>query len=134
MTGKHAKGTKKRKRMEKGRRPSQEESRGRAFETEPVNQGHEKLIQWFQTVHFRKTLFGGVDEVQLWKKLEELDRLYEAALIEERARCDALLEEQKAASGAVISKYKRELEKLSQPEQDSGQAEPGDLPDREERG
>ena len=75
-----------------------------------------------------------MDEVQLWKKLEELDRLYEAALIEERARCDALLEEQKAASGAVISKYKRELEKLSQPEQDSGQAEPGDLPDREERG
>ena len=30
----------------------------------------------------------------MWKKLEELDRLYEAAISAERARYDALLEKQ----------------------------------------
>ena len=45
-----------------------------------VNREHEKLIQWFRTVKFRKVLIGGVDEAQIWKKLEELNKLYEAAI------------------------------------------------------
>ena len=36
-----------------------------------VNREHEKLIQWFRTVKFRKVLIGGVDEAQIWKQLEE---------------------------------------------------------------
>ena len=59
--------------------------------TQGINHEHERLIQWLKTVRFRKVLFGGVDERQLWKKLEELNRLYEAAISAERARYDALL-------------------------------------------
>ncbi len=61
-------------------------------ETPSVNTEHDKLLAWFQTVRFRKKLFGGIDEVYLWRKLEELNRLYESSLTAERARYDALLE------------------------------------------
>lgn len=57
-----------------------------------LNPAHQRLIQWFDTVRFRRTVLGGVDEVQLWKKLEELYVLYEEALTAERARYDALLQ------------------------------------------
>lgn len=30
---------------------------------------HKEIIKWFQTVKFRRTLFGGVDENDVWKKL-----------------------------------------------------------------
>ena len=44
-------------------------------------------------VIFKKySLLGGVDEVQMWKKLEELYGLYENAIRAERARYNALLE------------------------------------------
>ena len=78
--------------------PEMEES----METEScaVNREHEKMIRWLQTVKFRRVLFGGIDEAQLWKKLEELDRLYEAALREERARYGALLDAQKERDDA----------------------------------
>ena len=40
----------------------------------------------------QKTVVGGIDEVQMWKKLEELDQLYDAAIRAERARYNALLD------------------------------------------
>lgn len=57
---------------------------------------HEQLRihKWFTQVKFRKRMFGGVDEADLWKKLLELNALFDAALSAERARYDALLEEQ----------------------------------------
>ena len=64
----------------------------RIADTPSLNAEHDKLIQWFQTVRFREKLFGGIDEVYLWRRLEELNRLYESALTAERARYDALLE------------------------------------------
>lgn len=66
----------------------------KSTEFQPLNHEQEKLHRWLQTVKFRKVLFGGIDEAQMWKKLEELDRLYEAAISAERARYDALLEKQ----------------------------------------
>ncbi len=57
----------------------------------PLNHEHARLAAWFETVKFRKVLLGGVDEVQLWKKLEELNALFEAALSAERARYEGLL-------------------------------------------
>ena len=42
--------------------------------TEVINQEHKEIIKWFQTVKFRRTLFGGVDENDVWKKLQELFR------------------------------------------------------------
>ena len=56
----------------------------------------QEILEWLRKVKFRKKLLGGVDEVQLWKKLEELYGLYANAIRAERARYDALL----ALSGA----------------------------------
>lgn len=69
-------------------------NRTKLTEVSSVNAEHDKLISWFQTVHFRKKMFGGIDEEDLWRKLEELNHLYESALTAERARYDALLQTQ----------------------------------------
>ena len=47
-----------------------------------ISPEQEAIIQWFRTVKFRKNLLGGVDEAAMWKKLEELYALYEAAIRE----------------------------------------------------
>ena len=51
-----------------------------------ISPEQEAIIQWFRTVKFRKNLLGGVDEAAMWKKLEELYALYEAAIRAERTR------------------------------------------------
>ena len=57
-----------------------------------LNHQQAAIVKWLRQVRFRKTLFG-VDEADVWKKLAELNELYEAALSAERARYDALLQE-----------------------------------------
>ena len=66
--------------------------RGRPINTasEPLNHEQERIQTWLKQVRFKKAFFG-VDEVDLWKKVGELNSLYEAALSAERARYDALL-------------------------------------------
>lgn len=59
----------------------------------PLNHEQERIQKWLKQVRFKKTLFGGVEEADLWKKIAELNSLYEAALSAERARYDALIEE-----------------------------------------
>ena len=66
-------------------------------EAECISREQQEILEWLRKVKFRKKLLGGVDEVQLWKKLEELYGLYANAIRAERARYDALL----ALSGAV---------------------------------
>lgn len=56
-----------------------------------ISREQEEIVQWLRKVKFRKNLLGGVDEVQMWKKLEELYALYAAAIRAERTRYDALL-------------------------------------------
>lgn len=100
----------KKKRSEVAKRPSAEKKarsarpRRSSSQKGAVNREHEELIQWFQTVKFRKVLFGGVDEIQMWKKLEELNKLYEAAIRAERARYDALLLERTGAGEGTKSR------------------------------
>ena len=65
-------------------------------EGECISREKQEILEWLRKVKFRKKLLGGVDEVQLWKKLEELYGLYANAIRAERARYDALL----ALSGA----------------------------------
>lgn len=60
-----------------------------------INREQREIVDWLRNVKFRKRLLGGVDEVQLWKKLEELYGLYENAIRAERTRYDALLEQLK---------------------------------------
>lgn len=66
-------------------------------EAECISREQQEILEWLRKVKFRKKLLGGVDEVQLWKKLEELYGLYANAIRAERARYDALL----ALSGAA---------------------------------
>ena len=58
------------------------------------NLEQEKIINWLKIVKFRKRFFGGVDEQDVWRKIQELNEMYEAALKVERIRYDVLLQEQ----------------------------------------
>lgn len=60
---------------------------------EPLNHEHTRIRNWLKQVRFKKAVFGGVQEADVWKKIAELNAMYEAALSAERARYDALLEE-----------------------------------------
>ena len=62
-------------------------------ETEPINREQKRIAQWLRKVKFRKQLLGGVSERDVWKKISELNDMYNAALEAERVRCDALIEQ-----------------------------------------
>ncbi len=51
----------------------------------------QRVTDWLRRVKFRKRVFGGVSETDVWKKIGELNDLYKQALIAERARYDALI-------------------------------------------
>ena len=60
----------------------------------PVLSGNhvfDSIGPWLRNLHFRRQLFGGVNEADVWKKIEELNAKYEAALTAERARYNTLL-------------------------------------------
>lgn len=50
-------------------------------EKQVLSSEHEEILQWIKNVKFKKNLFGGVKESDVWKKIEELNNLYEQALI-----------------------------------------------------
>lgn len=52
----------------------------------------QRIAQWLERVRFRRRLFGGVNEKDVWNKIGELNEMYCKALVAERARYDALLE------------------------------------------
>lgn len=54
-----------------------------------------EIAEWLDKVRFRKKFFGGLDEQDLWKKIDELNTMYEAALEAERVRYDTLIEHYK---------------------------------------
>jgi len=53
----------------------------------------ERIAAFLKQVKFRRKIFGGADEKDVWQKIEQLNELYKQALIAERARYDALLSE-----------------------------------------
>ena len=63
-------------------------------EEQITNRSIQDIKRWLKKVRFKKRLFG-VSEADVWKKIGELNTMYETALKEERARYDALLEYQK---------------------------------------
>lgn len=79
-------------RRESRREPDRETLRGNAEQ--------EHIRKWLRQVRFRPVLFGGVEESDVWKKISELNALYETALVAERARYDALLAERGLSRGA----------------------------------
>ena len=54
-------------------------------------QEEQRVTDWLKSVKFRKQVFGGVSEADVWKKISELNDIYKQALVAERARYDALL-------------------------------------------
>lgn len=58
-----------------------------------------EIQEWLKTVKFKRRLFGGVSEVDVWKKIDELNALYERALLKERARLIATLRTQEEQNG-----------------------------------
>ncbi|MDO5123134.1 MAG: hypothetical protein Q4D44_00525 [Eubacteriales bacterium] len=50
---------------------------------------------YLKKLRFKRRVFGGVDEADVWRKIEKLNGLYEDALRAERLRYDALLEQQR---------------------------------------
>lgn len=75
--------------------PVQNRGQGRREAVRPLNCEQKRILQWLRKVRFRRQMFGGVSERDVWKKIEELNAMYDAALTAERARYDALLEQQR---------------------------------------
>lgn len=63
-----------------------------ATQPEPLSQEQEELLAWLKTMKFKRARFGGVSEEDVWKKISELNRRYDACLRAERERYNALLE------------------------------------------
>ncbi|WP_455618496.1 hypothetical protein [Eisenbergiella sp.] len=59
----------------------------------PQKEERLRIKKWLKEVRFKKTILGGVNEADVWKKIAELNELYEAELAAERIRYDVLLKE-----------------------------------------
>ena len=71
------------------------------LEADALNREQLQIINWIKEVRFRKQLFGGVNEQDVWKKIETLNEMYDAALKAERVRYDVLLEKQRRGSEKI---------------------------------
>lgn len=62
-------------------------------EKTPLNSEQQAIVEWLKKVRFKKQPFGGVSEADVWKKIDELNKLYDVALRAERIRYETLLNE-----------------------------------------
>lgn len=62
-------------------------------EKRSVPEQEAKIASWLRTVKFRRQVFGGVSEKDVWAKIGQLNEMYNQAILAERARYDALLAE-----------------------------------------
>lgn len=60
-----------------------------------LNSEQQKIVEWLKRMRLKKQLLGGVSESDVWKKIDELNKLYETALTAERIRYETLLWEQR---------------------------------------
>ncbi len=63
----------------------------------------EEIAAQIKKLRFRKKLVGGVDEADVWKQLEQLNRDYRSAFEAREAYCQALLDER----NRMVAKLKR---------------------------
>ncbi len=59
------------------------------------NENIKKIADWLEKISFRKQFFGGLSENDVWKKINELNQMYQATLEAERIRYNTLLEDYK---------------------------------------
>lgn len=70
-------------------------------EKAPINSEQQNIVEWLKKVGFQKQLLGGVSEQDVWKKIDELNKLYDAALAAERIRYETLIAEIKAGDSLL---------------------------------
>ena len=58
-----------------------------------VSEQEAKIASWLRDVKFRRQIFGGVSEKDVWTKISQLNEMYNQAILAERVRYDALLAE-----------------------------------------
>lgn len=56
--------------------------------SQPMNQAHAEILDWLNSVKFKRGFFGGLDEIDVWKKIRELNSLYEKLLIAQEHPAD----------------------------------------------
>ena len=56
----------------------------------------EEIAGWLKELKFRKKIIGGVDEANVWNKLDELQAQYQSAFDAQAERYQALLDERDA--------------------------------------
>lgn len=67
-------------------------------EYQELNAEQVKIADWLEKLKFRKQLVGGINEYDVWKKIVELNAMYEDALKTERLRCSILIDYYKNSS------------------------------------
>ncbi|MDO4649990.1 MAG: hypothetical protein Q4B26_15225 [Eubacteriales bacterium] len=94
------------------KQPEIDRTKDKAPDGEGINAAHAEMLNWMKKVKFRKAMFGGVDESDVWRKLEELNNLYEAALLSERTRYDTLLQAYAKTANGRMNEYKKNMQSL----------------------
>ena len=72
-------------------------------EAQDLNYVQSEIRTWLKKTRFKPALFG-VSQADAWKKIGELNGLYEQALAAERARYDALLEERTRTTAVQLAR------------------------------
>ena len=63
-----------------------------------------RIGEWIEKLRFRRQFFGGVSEEDVWKKIDELHAMYQAALNAERIRYDTMIENYKKKGEVEVAK------------------------------
>lgn len=63
-----------------------------------------EIAEWLDTVSFKRVRFGGIDEADVWKKIEELNRMYEKMLIAERSKYETIIRACRKSGASVGGK------------------------------
>ena len=53
----------------------------------------EDIASYIEAIRFRKKLFGGLDSIDVWKKLRKLDAMYAAVSDNQKLQYEALIKE-----------------------------------------
>ncbi len=72
---------------------------GAGMDNHDIDNIQSEILEWVKTIKFKKKLIGGLDEEDVLKKIEELNRLYEKALMCERTKYNTLLESLQGGDG-----------------------------------
>ena len=71
-------------------------------------QSMEDIAEQLKKTRFQKKFFGGVDEEDVWRKLDELQKEYQSAFDAQQERNNALLEERSLVIRQLRARLRKE--------------------------